>query len=327
MNWTIILATACGIAVTQGLFLGMWLLVKDHKGTGSNMFLGITMLALSLRIGKSLVYYFWPNMSLWGVGMGGAGLWAIGPSVLLYLFAIHGLKIKRKHALLFTPSLFLLFSATLFNWRDMHVAYQFGIVYLLILLIAGVANFWKSPLLFQKQPIVLLVGILAIAGAFIFQITNRSIESYALGGLCASFVLYAINMVVTTTQLSKARSKSSHINDSTSLEPVLAKIKLQLESDRLYRQPKLTLSKLSEIVDEPVYIVRQAIVQLEGKNFNEYINSYRIDEVKKLLEKDSHRHTIEGMALDVGFTSISSFYEAFKRITNCTPVEYKKNQI
>ncbi len=325
MNWTIILAAACGIAVTQGFFLGVWLLVKDNRTYGANLFLGMTMLALSLRIGKSLVYYFWSDMSLWGVGIGGAGLWAVGPSLLFYVLVIHGYRIRKAHLVLYLPSIFMALSAIFFNWRDMHVAYQFGILYLMSLPIIGVLIYRKSSILLQKQPLALLTFVLSIGGAFIYQIMSDTIESYALGAIFASLLLYAINYVLMTTQLNVVKSRSLKKFDATvSLEPVLDKIKAQLEEDQLYRRPKLTLSKLSETINEPVYMVRQAIVQLEGKNFNEYINGYRINEVIKLLESNNQQYTIEGMALNVGFTSTSSFYEAFKRITDCTPVEYKK---
>lgn len=87
------------------------------------------------------------------------------------------------------------------------------------------------------------------------------------------------------------------------------------------------MSKLAGIVQHPVYLVRHAIVQLEAKNFNEYVNSFRISEVKKMLEDESSNYTIEGMDHDVGFASASSFYEVFKKVTYCTPVEYEKQLI
>ncbi|MCB0488273.1 MAG: AraC family transcriptional regulator, partial [Cyclobacteriaceae bacterium] len=60
-----------------------------------------------------------------------------------------------------------------------------------------------------------------------------------------------------------------------------------------------------------------------GKNFNDFINEYRITEICERLEKDT-KYTIEAIASEVGLSSNSTFYEAFRKVMNCTPAEYRK---
>ncbi len=62
-----------------------------------------------------------------------------------------------------------------------------------------------------------------------------------------------------------------------------------------------------------------------GKNFNGFINLYRIEEAKKLLTDNHNNITMLAIAYDSGFNSKSSFNRAFKEITGNTPSEYKKN--
>jgi AraC-like DNA-binding protein len=60
-----------------------------------------------------------------------------------------------------------------------------------------------------------------------------------------------------------------------------------------------------------------------NKSFNEFINEYRIEEVKKrLLEKGNEHLTIAGLALECGFNSQATFQRSFKNATGVSPKEY-----
>jgi AraC-like DNA-binding protein len=60
-----------------------------------------------------------------------------------------------------------------------------------------------------------------------------------------------------------------------------------------------------------------------NKSFNEFVNEYRIEEVKKrLVEKGNEHLTISGIALDCGFNSQATFQRAFKHVTGVSPKEY-----
>ena len=59
--------------------------------------------------------------------------------------------------------------------------------------------------------------------------------------------------------------------------------------------------------------------------FNEYINSYRINEIKNIIKLPEYQEVkISSLAFDYGFNSISSFNTAFKKFTDLTPSQYKK---
>jgi AraC-like DNA-binding protein len=60
-------------------------------------------------------------------------------------------------------------------------------------------------------------------------------------------------------------------------------------------------------------------------NFNDYINWYRIEEAKKILESsEAEDKTIGAIAIDVGFNSQTTFYKTFKKYTGITPHKYRK---
>ena len=65
-----------------------------------------------------------------------------------------------------------------------------------------------------------------------------------------------------------------------------------------------------------------------GSNFSDYINSYRVEEAKKLLADTTFdNYTIVAVGLECGFNSKSTFYNAFKKFTGVTPTVYKKDTI
>ncbi|WP_081979148.1 helix-turn-helix domain-containing protein [Lacinutrix jangbogonensis] len=59
--------------------------------------------------------------------------------------------------------------------------------------------------------------------------------------------------------------------------------------------------------------------------FNQLINEKRIDVVlKKFSNLDWLNYSLEGVALEVGFKSRTTFIKAFKEKTGTTPSQYKK---
>jgi AraC-like DNA-binding protein len=68
----------------------------------------------------------------------------------------------------------------------------------------------------------------------------------------------------------------------------------------------------------------QVINQQTGKNFFDFINSYRITEATTILSEDvENRQNILNLAMSVGFNSKSAFYNAFKKHTGMTPTQYR----
>jgi AraC-like DNA-binding protein len=62
------------------------------------------------------------------------------------------------------------------------------------------------------------------------------------------------------------------------------------------------------------------------QNFNSYINQYRIDEAKKIIEADKKdKKTVFEILLDSGFNSKSVFNESFKKFNGFTPKEYRES--
>ncbi|WNC69738.1 helix-turn-helix domain-containing protein [Thalassotalea nanhaiensis] len=106
----------------------------------------------------------------------------------------------------------------------------------------------------------------------------------------------------------------------------LAKLNSAMAEECLYRQEGITISKLASHVAIQEYKLRTIINGALGyRNFNDFLNHYRIAEVSEKLISDTHKSTpILTLALESGFRSLSSFNKAFKMTHNATPSEFRK---
>ncbi|MBV6655045.1 MAG: AraC family transcriptional regulator, partial [Mameliella sp.] len=65
-----------------------------------------------------------------------------------------------------------------------------------------------------------------------------------------------------------------------------------------------------------------------GKNFHDFVNEYRIEEVKRRILDPAYDHwSLLGIALDCGFNSKSTFNRIFKKFTGYTPRAFKMNAL
>jgi len=95
--------------------------------------------------------------------------------------------------------------------------------------------------------------------------------------------------------------------------------------DRIFTNEKLSVEDVANRLGTNTKYVSQVINERYGKNFYNYINTYRVEEAQKLLLSGGwEKYSMIGIALMVGFGSKSSFNSSFKRITGQTPSEFVK---
>lgn len=102
-----------------------------------------------------------------------------------------------------------------------------------------------------------------------------------------------------------------------------------LMAEGVWREEGLTVAALAARVGVPEHHLRALINgQLGARNFSAFLNSYRLEEAKRLLG-DPHeaRKQILQIALDVGYGSIAPFNRAFKEATGKTPTEFRKEAL
>ena len=99
-----------------------------------------------------------------------------------------------------------------------------------------------------------------------------------------------------------------------------------MESNRPYLDPELTLPKLADDLKVTNHHLSQVINEVHGKNFFNFINEYRVEEVKRKIQDPKYQnYTLLGIAFESGFNSKSAFNRVFKNITGTTPSTYRNS--
>ena len=102
-----------------------------------------------------------------------------------------------------------------------------------------------------------------------------------------------------------------------------------MEKDKFYHREGLTISQLASTMNIKEYKLRQAINQQLGfRNFNEFLNSYRLQEACDILaDPENKEMTILEIAFQLGYNSLAPFNKAFKQSTGMTPTQWRKEKI
>jgi AraC-like DNA-binding protein len=99
-----------------------------------------------------------------------------------------------------------------------------------------------------------------------------------------------------------------------------------MTAERAYKDPELTVAGLAARLAVPEYRLRRHINRRLGhRNFNAFLNGYRLDEAKSALADAKMSHLpVLTLALEAGFGSIGPFNRAFKQATGLTPTDFRR---
>lgn len=99
----------------------------------------------------------------------------------------------------------------------------------------------------------------------------------------------------------------------------------RIKQGQLYMDPDITLDSLADTLEIMPRDLSMIINRHFGANFYTFINSYRIEEAKKMLKDQAMKNiTITEIYLAVGFNSKSVFYTFFKKLEGVTPTKYRQ---
>jgi AraC-like DNA-binding protein len=117
--------------------------------------------------------------------------------------------------------------------------------------------------------------------------------------------------------------KKSGLNDDMA-ESYLEKLYEIMIMQKPFVDSKLSLADLSELVGISTHNLSEIINTRLNQNFYDFINGYRVEEVKRLIEEDKeNKYNLLSLAFEAGFSSKSSFNNIFKRITGNTPSQFR----
>lgn len=328
------------LGVFNSLVLGFYFLFFKRNKAISDLFLGLLLLSLSTRIGKSIFYNFNPQLSKTYLQIGLSACLLIGP--LLYFFVK---SILQKLNFSFAKYSVILIIVTitvfgfLFPYKENPELWR-GIIYYSINLqwfIFIVLSIYETRQIFRKLVtdrhqisyeetwvLSVICGVFAIWLSY----TLSRYTSYISGALTFSFSFYISFLLIyyaknkTVISITNKEKYSNKIDEKL-VKEIQEKINILFETRKIYTNPDLTLPILAKELNIRPQLLSQFINDNLNKSFTQFINQYRVDEAKRLL-KESPQLKIDAVGFESGFNSSSTFYSSFKKITGKTPSNYQK---
>ncbi len=325
------------ICIVQGLTTAAVLFVRNQQL--ANRWLawligGLTLQVIDYFLSRSGVYYH----HRWLYFMPLFFSWSFGPLLYGYVRARAGLAVALPR-LAFLPVLIqVLFYALLMAqsldtkawfWIHIHKPYTRYVEHYGACLMVLYAIYWSRPLATERWLRWLLNGLAVFyVLAAIDPLINHLYlplqwpKFYLTAQILPVFV-YALALIgLLSGRFQKvARPAPTPVVTARQREQVLTALRHQ----ELYKDPELSLTALAKYLGETPNAVSRIINAGFNQSFNEFINTYRIEEVKRRMTAGDAEHlTILALALDAGFSSKTTFNRVFKEQTGKTPKEYVK---
>ncbi len=337
MNVTTLWLILCGAGVIQSLFLSIYIFYSKNIRSGERLLLGALLLAITLRLVKSIGWYFFDINDMAFLNMGFAAHGFIGPILVLYFLRKTEAKIKWVFKLIILlPALALVAVSPFINLSNFW--YVGG--YELLLYVTAAYLGWSMYLLwliFKQKKIYfpwyrnLFIGVAVFCIAY-FTNYVFGLNPYITGPVVYSMVIYFISFVMFSNQeiFTPIGDKRKYKNINLSpdqIEKHREKVEGIMTNEKPYLDSDFSLTELSQITSIPKHLLSRFFSESMNQSFTDFTNGYRIRRAKELLIDPSFQnHKIAFIAYDCGFNSLSSFNSAFKKLTGISPSEFKKTE-
>ncbi len=143
-----------------------------------------------------------------------------------------------------------------------------------------------------------------------------------------AFTLSGILLIWVRSKLPFFKNKKSKKKQSEYDEQLLQSIYTQLiqlqEEEQVFLSKSIKVADLASRLNQNEKTISRSINMYSNGNFNTFINSFRVQYSKELLQSGRLNHyTIEAIAEECGFANKVSFYNAFKSDTGMSPKQFR----
>jgi len=331
--WTVLLT----VAALQGVFIALMIFWRKSK---INHLLG----ALTLSFSICLIYYiiFWTNsLSFFPneIQVLGRFTYLIGPLMLFYIKSdSRKLYFKPVHFVPFILYIFLFPISQISGAKNFFDLFQNAhlIIYLVLVFSAvikdkGTTTLSKKLYRWRLSLAWSYFGYVASFGLYYILVWTDNLRSdydYAISVASSIFIYYIGIQGFQKQELLKVYENGKYTNSllpKSAAVSILSKVRKFMDDEKPYLDSSLKMNEFAKSVGLSPHDVSQVINEMEGKNFKDFINQYRVEEAKAHLRSSKEQKIIH-VAYDSGFNNKVSFYNAFKKFTGFSPSEYKESQ-
>lgn len=193
----------------------------------------------------------------------------------------------------------------------------------------------------------IIISVLVIAVFWVLDIVFSLSEKYIIYDFASSLIYLFVVLYITFYWLKQKEIFPFNLSEKKEIETIiygesfqeyntkknisdekleLLKIELLeiMNTKKPFLESDLSLVKLAMILNISSHQLSYLINKGFEENFYQFINSFRVEEAKKLILDPKKSHlTMLGIGFEVGFNSKTVFNTTFKKITGLTPSEFK----
>jgi AraC-like DNA-binding protein len=331
----------------NGFILSMYFLFFYKNRTVSATMFGLMLLALSIRVAKSVLWWFNPDMPVIIVQVGLVACMFIGPLLYYYIKAsTTGIKEIPKlwkitlavyAAIGLILLLFISSKPYLAYWRQYIIPAIFAHWFIYVVF-AGftlktifLKTFDKEKRLKPNDKWVLAVymGNFMIAASYALAFPGIKAVTYITGSVAFSVILY-LNVLILiyrkkTSDLfqSEPEKYANKKIDAAEAAKFVEQLEQLMSEKKVYAKADLKLNDLAAGLEVSSHQLSQLLNNNLGKSFTAYVNDYRIRKACEIIA-DANNLKLEAVGYEVGFNSKSTFFAAFKKHTGTTPKMFKE---
>ncbi len=138
----------------------------------------------------------------------------------------------------------------------------------------------------------------------------------------------ALVYVIATVGYAKFTHRKIKPSNSNNYKSLIKELTRLMEQEKLYLDTGFSLPKMARELNTNVASVSAAINSQLNISFNDFVNKYRVEEVKAKLETNVlDKYTLAAVAEEAGFKSKTTFYRAFQKFTGQSPMSYLESPI
>ena len=189
--------------------------------------------------------------------------------------------------------------------------YTFGVIWTVLMIFATVHHVFQ-----MFSWIFCTHGLMLSLSAFIILIGYYGLKQNEI------FIQYPDRK---TEYVTEPKTKYAGVFlKETDTENYVSKLKQFMATEKPYLEADLSLPELANQLDIPSHHLSRVINEQFGVNFFDFINQYRVEEVKSRINNPEFENlSLLGIAFDCGFNTKSAFNRVFKKMTGFTPSEFK----
>ena len=107
-------------------------------------------------------------------------------------------------------------------------------------------------------------------------------------------------------------------------EELLDRLETLMKKDKVYKEKGLNRDRVAHLLGTNRTYLSQMINEKTGMSFIHYVNSFRIDEALEILSDPGNDVPLKALCLDLGFSSMTTFYTFFQKKVGMTPAKYRE---